>query len=675
MKSKNKEPAAKKPPAAENSCRGSITIYLMLVLVIILVLICTLVESGRVSAVSMRVRSLTYMGMDSVFSEYAKSIFEDYGIMVLWKDEDDFLSEFEEYVQANLDVSDLSYSGTTSFYGISLSDVSLSSAEYITDDGGLIFAQQVYEYMEYYLAKEAAESLLESLNIFGQGDIVSSFVEKIESYSDVFTEVEEKVSAVKDAVVKAKQITSSPENILSELFDLAASYSEGEDTSSDFSSALKELKSVKSSIEDALLDIQDATDEYYTSTEKAAEAASELEESLLEEADDLDEDIYESIKGQIDELSEKSADTQADYYGVAENERTVKEYLTELESLEELFKDLDEDLNEENAEEYMALAQKYQEIFSNFDLESLGVNFDAESIEQEDSSILDYISNLIDKGVLAYVKDDISEKTIETDNLPSVTVDSSSGDSQENIAQATANKVIFGEYILGHFGNAVDALEDTALDYEVEYIIAGKSSDLANLKVVTAEIVSLRSALNFISILQDSVKKQEAYALASAMVGFTGMPLLITAVQMLILTAWSMAEAVTDVKSLFEGEKVPTIKTSSQWNLSIEGFKNFTGKDLETASYDTGLEYEDYLRVLLAMQGKQKQYYRTMDVIQANVNVNENADFEMAGCISAAGVEAQYIIPELFTSISWVKSSLALSGSGYSFVLTQEYEY
>jgi hypothetical protein len=51
--------------------KGSITIYLSLVLTLVLGLICTITESGRVSVVSAKTAGITYMALDSSFSEYA----------------------------------------------------------------------------------------------------------------------------------------------------------------------------------------------------------------------------------------------------------------------------------------------------------------------------------------------------------------------------------------------------------------------------------------------------------------------------------------------------------------------------------------------------------------------------------------------------------------------------
>lgn len=668
-------PLKNSPESAPSKLKGSITIYLALVLIIILVLICTLIESARVSAISANLKSLTYMGADSVFSEFAEPIFSDYGIMVLWKSEGDFTEEFNEYVEANLDDSDLAFSANANLYGMALTGSYLSSMTYITDENGLLFAEQVYDYMEYYLLQDAAEELLDSLDIFSQSDTVSDYMEKINSYTDVFTKVEEQVSEVKSSIDEVQSYTDTPQSLLEELYDSAESFSENGVSSSVFSETLTELKNLTSDLESSLEDVLEETDTYYEYVEDAQAAAEELQDTLLDEADDLDTDIYESLNELVEELSETSADSELDYYEVSANKNTTEEYIEKLESLENLFETLSGGLTEENAGEYMNAISAYEELFSDFDLDELGVNFDTSVTETEDSSILDFISGLLSEGVLAYVKDDISEKSVDTEDFPSETVSYSASASEESLSEATLNTVIFGEYVLTHFGNASEEKDDTALDYETEYIIGGKDSDVENLKVVVNRITAIRSSLNFISILADSSKKSEAYTLAAAMVGYTGMPVLIKVFQMLILSAWASAEAITDVKALLEGEKVPTIKDSDEWNLSIEGFKNFTAKDIEVISCDTGLDYEDYLRVLLAMENRQTQYYRTMDMIQTDMVLNENEDFLMTECLCEAEICASYTASQLFTAIPLVKNNLNASEGNYTFTIDQSYSY
>ena len=663
------------PSAAGEKVPASITIYLALILVIILSLVFTLTESARVSAALFSARSLTYLSADSVFSEYADSVFSEYGIMVLWKDEDEFISSFEGYAEAGLDTSDILYAANADFYGISFTGAAAESVTYITDSGGLLFAQQVYEYMAYYITQSAALEILDELGIFGQSGTVSEFMEEVNSYSDVFAAVEESVSDIQEEIEQAQEIDQDPSELLGSLYDAVYAYAENDVSASVFSSALADLKNAQSVIESALEDIREASETYYESTQSALEAVNRLEEDLEDMAEDLSSDVYESLAGQISALKEQSTDTETDYYGVAANNEVLEEYISMIESLEDLFAQLDGTLTEENAAGYMEVITEYQTVFADFDLSSLGVDLETESVRTESTSVLSFISGLIGKGVTAYVKEDISEKTADISVLPSAEADLSDNDEDEDLSALSANRIIFGQYVLSHFGNAVSARENTALEYEAEYVIGGKSSDLENLKVVVGKLVTLRSGLNLISLMQDTDKMAEVEALAAAMVGFTGMPLLVKAAELLIMSAWAAAEAIVDVKALLEGQKVAAVKDSDEWSLTIEGFKNFNGKDLETVSCEDGLEYEDYLRVLLAMQDPETQYYRTMDLIQMDVCLNENEDFRMAECIESAEITAYFTASQLFASLPFAASLTSSSGGRYSFAVTQVYGY
>ena len=661
--------------AERGGVSASMTIYLALMLVIILSLIFALTESARVSAVLLSARSLTYLSADSVFSEYGDSVFSEYGIMVLWKDEDEFISEFEDYAEAGIDTSDILYAANADLYGLSFTGAALESVTYITDSDGLLFAQQVYEYMAWYITQSSALEILEELGIFGQSSEVSEFMEEVNSYSDVFAAVEESVSDIREEIEQAQEIAPDPSQLLGSLYDAVYAYAENDVSASVFSSALTDLKNAQSEIESALEDIRQASEAYYESTQTALEAVNGLEADLENMAQDLSSDVYESLAKQLSALKEQSSDTETDYYGVAANEEVLEEYISMIESLEDLFEQLDGSLTEENAAEYMEVISEYQKIFEDFDLSRLGVDSETESVQTESTSVLSFITGLVGKGVTAYVKEDISEKTTDLSELPSVQADISGSDEDEDLSELSANRIIFGQYVLSHFGNAVSVRDDTALEYEAEYVIGGKSSDLENLKVVVGKLVTLRSGLNLISLMQDTDKMAEIETLAAAMAGFTGMPLLTKAAELLIMSAWSAAEAIADVKALLEGQKVPAIKDSDEWSLTIEGFKNFNGKDLETVSCDDGLGYEDYLRVLLAMQDPETQYFRTMDLIQMDICLNENEEFKMADCMESVEVTAYYTASQLFASPLSSKSLTASSGGRYSFAVTQAYGY
>lgn len=644
---------------------GSVTVYLALILILAASLILTLTESARVSAMKSALRSITYMAEDSVFSQYIRPIFSDYGVMGLWKSEEEFLDDFSQYASFNLDSSDLLYVANADLYNMKYVSAEIVNVKRITDENGKIFSDQVYEYMKYYLTESVAGELISGLDIFSDSRVVSEFSEKVEEYSDVFTDVETAVSDIREKTEEVKSISQTPKELLDELLGETESYGE-------FTQTLEQLKSTKTEIEEGLSQIKEKTDEYYARIEEAKKAAEELENILEGDYSDISDQVYESLEEQLKELEEKSTDVQADYYKAAQNGELVQNYLDKVRGLDGLFSDLSDGINEENANEYKTLVEQYAQEFSDFDLSALGVDFDTAAVESEDGSFLDAISDLFNAGIMGYVKEDISEKSIKTEGLPSVGEYSDGDEEEENVA---VKKMFMCEYVRTHFSNAVNAEDDNALDYEVEYILGGKESDLKNLEYVVNRIVLIRTGCNMISILSDAQKTGEAELLATALAGFTGMPVLIKIVQMLILTGWSLAESYTDVKALLAGEKVPTIKGSNEWNISIEGLKNFSGDSITTNASEHGLEYEDYLRVLLAFEKDETMYYRTMDCIQLDICLKENADFRMTQCITEITVSASYSADRLFTSIPFVKNTIHAYGGDYYFSIEQSAGY
>ena len=71
-------------------------------------------------------------------------------------------------------------------------------------------------------------------------------------------------------------------------------------------------------------------------------------------------------------------------------------------------------------------------------------------------------------------------------------------------------RVLFEQYIEQHFSSAVEKKsENRTLDYELEYILCGKSSDKENLEAVIKRLMAARFALNY-GHLMGSVQKQQS---------------------------------------------------------------------------------------------------------------------------------------------------------------------
>lgn len=112
---------------------------------------------------------------------------------------------------------------------------------------------------------------------------------------------------------------------------------------------------------------------------------------------------------------------------------------------------------------------------------------------------------------------------------------------------------------------------------EIEYILEGSGNEKSNVSSVQRKILLIRFTLNTLHIYLDPVKLDEVYTLAGSLALMSG-PLLgaftVHLIAALIISGWSMAESIIDLKLLMQGESVPIFKTSRNWILSVEGGLN-----------------------------------------------------------------------------------------------------
>ena len=195
------------------------------------------------------------------------------------------------------------------------------------------------------------------------------------------------------------------------------------------------------------------------------------------------------------------------------------------------------------------------------------------------------------------------------------------------LARALVDEYMFEK--CGFYGNERD---DTVLKYELEYIYGGKDSDYANLNKVVNTLFFWREASNFIHIINDPVKMEEAAALALTASILLVVPELEEAIRMAIVFSWVFAETISDLRILLSGGKVPLVKEASDWKLSIEGMLNF--QDNLSDDKGRGLGYEDYLRMLIFMEKEKTKTMRLMDIMEMNVRQSEgNSNFRMDHCV------------------------------------------
>ncbi len=287
---------------------------------------------------------------------------------------------------------------------------------------------------------------------------------------------------------------------------------------------------------------------------------------------------------------------------------------------------------------------------------------DGSFVEAQIDNPADSVNGSRFQGILYLVTEDsskISNAVINTDNYVSHrTCNTGTGaiSKEENFSQT--DEILFGEYLVNkcsYYGKERDTGE---LQYELEYILAGKNSDMENLKWAAGRLVMLREVANVCYLYTDHKKVSEADVLAWGLSIVALAPDIQPFIKTSILLAWAYAESIQDVKLLLSGGKVPLLKTSATWHLSLDHMLDYKNH-LDAAKQGEGLDYIMYLRLLLMLENQEHKVMRFMDLIEMNLRKTEgNQAFRMDGCIDG------------------ITASIRISGAGgSSFQMTKEYNY
>lgn len=174
--------------------------------------------------------------------------------------------------------------------------------------------------------------------------------------------------------------------------------------------------------------------------------------------------------------------------------------------------------------------------------------------------------------------------------------------------------VLFQQYLMNHLGNYTDPSKES-LAYQMEYVFGGRDNDIDNLKSVASKLLFIREGVNFACLMADNVKRTEAQALAAAIASGFLVPPAAVVIESALLLCWAFAESVLDVRELFAGGKIPLVKTSADWQISLSNLSSLMeGLDSMRKNNEHGLSYEDYLQVLILPVSKEKKVMRAMNI-------------------------------------------------------------
>lgn len=266
------------------------------------------------------------------------------------------------------------------------------------------------------------------------------------------------------------------------------------------------------------------------------------------------------------------------------------------------------------------------------------------------------------RGILSLVIDGESELSVSGVNLSNY-ISARNCNKGNGLAgrekTGITDELIFNEYLIYKCGSYTNPKEAGALQYQLEYILEGKSNDVENLKAVVNRLLLLRETANVVYLFSDSGKMAEAEALALAVTSAIALPELAELVKISLIFAWAYAESVYDVRTLLKGGKIPLMKSGETWHYSISGMLDFASDTAVDTTGGTGISYEEYLRIFLASENVQVKTNRAMDIIEMDVRKCEgNKYFRLDTCVD-------YLQAEVLISSSY----------GYNHSITRSYCY
>lgn len=214
-----------------------------------------------------------------------------------------------------------------------------------------------------------------------------------------------------------------------------------------------------------------------------------------------------------------------------------------------------------------------------------------------------------------------------------------------------------GDYVDDSITQSTDNINE--LVYQLEYLIGGKDSDKENLKSVVHKLLLIRTPVNYACLQGDSVKKGEVKLLAVTLASLAGIVGTEGVIEESLLWAWSYAESMADVKSLLSGYSLNLTKSSGQWQLGLSNLLSFGNSDLTTNEDDEGMDYKEFLRILLYLESIETLTVRAMDMVELGIRNMEGMElFHLDYCISRLKLKVETEV-----------------GMGYNYSFPIEYGY
>lgn len=680
----------RKKKAGEKGLRSEVSVFLALITVLVASLILSSVELLRSQAARTYLQTAANSAVDSLFSQYHLELWKKYRLLGLeMYAEEEIVSEYSAFLEPYLSVKD-----AWNWYGLSEEQdgVQISEFALMTDENGAVFEENVKDYMIYGWTMDAdglAEAQKE-MSVLESAAGTGESAKELEKCSDKAWKLQKKLNALSDSV---KDHNSQKKELVQAL-------AQGNGTR--VHALLQKVKRSLYSIRDAVEDVRRSAATLGTEVDVA-----EVNIKKKYSAGTLTEENYTQLIGQLENYRAYSDESSAQTEELAELEAAVavnEEMLDRIESAaeeaeeyirswvpEQILVRYDPPKKEGDPpipvyeDEVLDEAAVWGEAVELFDgYEDLTVSLSRTAVDEERAAQLDSVTNLLSGNLLLLVLPDADKISREERNLTEAPSKLYLMENTNvfNDGDYLLSKIAVSKYAMAQLSNlkaeavtaddeGADAGEgtDSLCKPELEYVLHGCKSDYQNVAAVAAELVGIRTGLNLSYLLSNKDAKTQAGSLAVAVTGAAAGTPLVYVVTFLILSIWAAGQAVLDVRELFDGGKVPLMHTKKTFTLTLKGL--LTGFKEELAgkrSNESGMDYRDWLRVLLYSRSGSKTDYRIMDIIQENLR-KEQEDFRMDRLYTALDLSVSAVARHVFINPG------TFSGRDYRLTVNTYYAY
>lgn len=668
--------------------KAQLTVMASLIFIIVITFVVTCVKSAEAVSCNTVIKQACSLSQESLFASYNNDLFNDYEIFAL-KKSDILKKKINSYINDNINT----YSKQISLINAELTDYS-----YMTDNDGYGVEEQIIRYMK----------------SSGYADIIKNY-----------THLESQIKTSNYVNDITKQITENNDNAfkssvdMNKLFNICGNISQIctdiEQAGNNISGMYEEYKEVFANIEgtdyteqkvrtikklyDSFNNEQQDISEFIKKNEDMINSAKEqidnIEINISETSSDvekcvdklkdyreqLDSDLYDELYADIESMNtgQKNIDMQSDITQIQSALENTLEVMQDIntynlqltKSLMEINNRLqnNEEVSADYVQEVKTAVDNLSDRCKSFAIKQMfGDNSSYLNKYKSDDAKIDRLKDLYEllKGKIAQlvIDKDISDKTIDYENLSNSSINYNSDASFSDVSTDLRNYII-SEYTAQHFLSYTDTLSDSdinvqnnnsqvnysavknshsdadrLLDYEMEFIIGKNNCDKDNLEEVIKKLAVIRQGCNLVYLITDSNKKAECLSIALSIVGFTGNGVAIKAVQYLIMSIWSYIEALAELKALCKGENIDLIKNAENWITGIDGIitgsfwqrDNVLGENVDIKHSDNSfgqVSYNDLLKFLIMFMNKTDRNFNIMSAMELNMIRLGHTDFRM----------------------------------------------